>query len=366
MKKNLIVKQDGFKECGAASLLSIIRYYGGNISINKLVEMTNTDKSGSNFYMLKESAYQVALEAIGYKVDNINNLLSLNIPFICQLINNNYEHFVVVYSIKKNKVIMMDPAVGEKVITCDEFKKLWTGYIMIFKPFKKLVFYQDKKYLNKIIIETLVSNKGIVITILFCSIIFTLTSIIYALYFQVVLEYVLGTEIHNLIVLTFFFASLLLIKCISSFFRNELLIFFNQKLDCSIFLNIFKKILLLPFSFYKNKTTGEITSRINDLMYVKNIINKIIITVFLDIILIILSSIILVSINPLLFILLIIIMIIYLIILYIFRPILKNYIDKYQNNNSLIESYLIESINGFETIKNMSNEDNVMYKMENL
>ena len=36
MKKSLIVRQDGYKECGAASLLSIVRYYGGNISINKL------------------------------------------------------------------------------------------------------------------------------------------------------------------------------------------------------------------------------------------------------------------------------------------------------------------------------------------
>ena len=48
MKKNLIVKQDGYKECGAASLLSIIRYYKGNISINKLVSLTKTDKYGTN------------------------------------------------------------------------------------------------------------------------------------------------------------------------------------------------------------------------------------------------------------------------------------------------------------------------------
>ena len=43
MKKYLIVKQDGFKECGAASLLSIIRYYGGNISINKLIGITDNN-----------------------------------------------------------------------------------------------------------------------------------------------------------------------------------------------------------------------------------------------------------------------------------------------------------------------------------
>ena len=55
---------------------------------------------------------------------------------------------------------------------------------------------------------------------------------------------------------------------------------------------------------------------------------------------------------------------IYLVILYIFRPILKQFTNKNQIHSSLIESYLIESINGYETIKNMSNEDIVNEKME--
>ena len=59
MKKHLIVKQDGYKECGAASLLSIIRYYNGNIPINKLIEMTNTDKTGTNFYYLINAANKI-------------------------------------------------------------------------------------------------------------------------------------------------------------------------------------------------------------------------------------------------------------------------------------------------------------------
>lgn len=366
MKKHLIVKQDGYKECGAASLLSIIRYYGGNISINKLVEMTHTDKTGTNFYALKETAEKIGLETIGYKIENFNHLSQIKTPFLCQLINNNYEHFVVVYIIKRNKVIIMDPAIGESSISTDEFQKLWTGYILVFSPVKKLVFHLDKKYLNQLITKTLNSNKCIVYNILLLSIIFTITSCLYALYFQTILDYILETEIHNLIIITFFFALVLLIKCISSFFRNQLLIIINQKLDCSIFLNTFQRILLLPYSYYKNRTTGEITSRINDLIYVKNIISKIILTVFLDIIIFICSGIILFKISPLLFLLLVIIIAIYLIILYIFRPILKKYTDKSQQHNAQIESYLIESINAYETIKNMSNEDNVNNKMETL
>ena len=148
MKKHLIVKQDGCKECGAASLLSIIRYYGGNISINKLIEMTHTDKTGTNFYWLKDAASKIGLEAIGYKFDKTLNISSIKLPFLCQLINNNYEHFVVVYAIDKKKITMMDPACGERIISIDEFNNLATGYLLIFEPVKKLMFHEEKKYLN--------------------------------------------------------------------------------------------------------------------------------------------------------------------------------------------------------------------------
>ena len=366
MKKHLIIKQDYCKECGASSLLSIIRYYGGNISINKLLEMTHTDKTGTNFYWIKDAASKVGLNAIGYKIDNLSNYQTIKLPFLCQLINNNFEHFVVVYKIDKKNITIMDPAYGERIIRKEDFQKLSTGYILIFEPKSKLMFHEEKKYLNKIIKDIISKNKNIVCNTLCLSFIFTIFSCLSALYMQVIIDYVIDTNISNLVVITFIFVIILLTKNISHFFRTELLIYLNQKLDCSIFLNVFHKLLLLPFNYYKNRTTGEITSRINDLIYVKNIINKIILTVFLDIIIFICSGIILLTINPILFLLLIIIIIVYSLILFIFRPILKNYTEKTQTNSALIESYLIESINGYETIKNMSNENNVYDKMENL
>ena len=245
MKKSLIVKQDGYKECGAASLLSIIRYYHGNISIARLVEMTNTNIEGTNFYQLKLAAEEIGLETIGYQVDNFNSLKEIKKPFICQLINNHYEHFVVVYEIKRNKIIVMDPAVGEKNMTIEEFKLQWTSHIMIFSPKKKLVSLKEKKYLNKIIINTLKSNKRIVIDILILSIIFTIVSFICTLYFEIVLDYILDTVYSNLLIITFIFSILFIIKCLTNFFRNELLIYLNQKIDCSCFTNTFQRILLL-------------------------------------------------------------------------------------------------------------------------
>ena len=361
MKKRLIVRQDGYKECGAASLLSIIRYYGGNISINKLVNLTKTNKDGTNFYNIKNAAEIIGLEAIGYKLDEVDKLYQLKTPFMCQVIEKNYEHFVVVYKVRKNKLEIMDPAIGKRILTIDDFSKCWTSYIMLFNPKKKLLYYKDSNYLNKLILEVIVKNKRHVFNIVLLSIIFMILSFIYTLYLQIVIDI---SNYNKLLLITFIFSLLLITKCIISFFRNKILISFSKKIDCTCMLNTFQKVLLLPFNYYKNRTTGEIISRINDLIYVKNILNKIILTVFLDLILFVSSSIILMILNMKLFIILVIISLIYILIYYLFRNKLKKYININQENSGLINSFLVESITGFETIKNLNMESIIKERMD--
>ncbi len=358
--------QDGYKECGAACLLSIIRYYGGNISINKLVELTNTTKIGTHFYNLREASILLGLESKAYKVDNINVLKELKMPFICQFINNNYEHFVVIYAVSKDKVVLMDPAVGKRILTKDEVSKLWTGYVMIFSPYKRLPLYKEEKYLNKIIIDTIKNNKSIVLNILLLSIIFTIMSCVYAFYGQVIIDNIIKTSTSNLIIVTFIFGVVILIKCISNFFRNQLLIYLTQKIDCSIFLNTFTKILLLPYNYYKNKTTGEVISRINDLAMVKDLLSKIILTVFLDVIISLVCGVLLFNINRTMFMLSVIIILEYLVIYFFFKPLVKKYTNIFQENNALINSKLVEDIGGFETIKNLNVESIMNEQMEKL
>lgn len=368
MDKKLIVKQDGYKECGAACLLSIIKYYKGNISINKLLELTHTNKTGTSFYNLIEASAKIGLEAIGFKVTDkeTSSLIEIKTPSICQVLNNNYEHFVVLYKIKNNKVTLMDPAIGFKTISLEEFDNMWTGNIMLFSKNKQLPYTKEEKFLNKIIIDTLIKNKSIVLNITFLSIIFIVFSCLYTMYGGLVIDNILNTNKNNLIVITFIFSILLLIKNIASFFRNELLIFINQKLDCSIFLNTFKKILLLPYSYYKNRTTGEVITRVNDLTYVKNMLSKLILTVFLDFIVSLFCGIVLFKINKIMFLLLIVTMLIYIIIFLIFKPFLKKYININQENNAQVNSMMIETINGFETIKNLNIESMMNEKISSL
>ena len=69
--------QNGYKECGAACLASIIKYYGGNIPLAKITELTNTNKNGTTFYDLKQASLKIGLDVKSFKIDEseiINNL----------------------------------------------------------------------------------------------------------------------------------------------------------------------------------------------------------------------------------------------------------------------------------------------------
>ena len=366
MNKKLIVLQDGNKECGSACLLSIIRFYGGDISINKLVEMNNTTKEGTNFLNIKNTALKLGLNAEGYKVDDINLLSEVNCPFIVQLIDNNYTHFVVVYKIKNNKLLIMDPGKGKKLLSKEEFINKWTGYIMTFEPYKKLLIFKEEKCLNQKIIEVISNNKKIILNIFLLSIIFTIISCIVTYYFQIVIDFTINSDYSNLIIITLIFIILMLYKSFANYFRNELLIYLNQKLDLTLITNTFNKILLLPYNYYKNKTTGEMVSRINDIAYIKNSISKLIITVFLDLLVCLVGGIILYNINNKLFIFLIIITLVYLIVILVFNKIVKTLININQINNAKINSFLVETINGFETIKGLNLEEIMSNRFENL
>ena len=363
MQKKYVILQDGLKECGSACLLSIIRYYNGNISLDRLLELTKTNKDGTNFYNLSLAAKEIGFDSKGYKIDDISKLEEIESPFISQIIINNYNHFVVVYKIKNNKMTIMDPAKGMINISLDKFKSMYTGYILILKPYKKLPIYNESNYLLNIIKETLFNNKNIIIKLLSFTLIITIMTCIYSYHFKIIIDNVINTNKLNLLVVTIIFILVLFIKKISEYLRNNLLLYLEQKLDLSIITKTINKIINLPYSYYKNRQTGEIISRVNDLFYIKNVISKVIITLFLDNILSIIILIILFTINKTMTLLLLLITIIYITIFLVYKGSIKNITDTIQEDNAKVNSLLVESISSYETIKGLNLEDSFTKKI---
>ena len=138
-----IIKQRDLKDCGACSLLSIIKHYKGYVPLEKIRLDTYTTKDGTTAYHLINAAKKYGFDSYGAKIDS-DTLFNQNIlmPCIAHLnLKNGITHFVVLYKISKNKLLVMDPGKGKVTMTKTEFLDVWTNIILFFHPREKILKY---------------------------------------------------------------------------------------------------------------------------------------------------------------------------------------------------------------------------------
>lgn len=367
MQKYPLVKQDDLKDCGVCSLLSIIKYYKGNVSKEYLREITNTTKHGTNFFFLLEASRKIGFssKAVTGELDDIDKNM---LPCIAHVvINKSYEHFVVIYDINKNKkiVTIADSASGIRKIPFEEYKNIATNHYLILNPTMPIPFLKDEKHIFSMLVEFISFHKNLFLFIFLFSSIYTITNIILSYHFQFIIENAINIKsVNNLYFISFFIFLVALLKIVMDLFRNKLLNIINHRLDYALVGNVFNHIISLPYLYYKNRTTGEVTSRINDISEVKEALSQIIMTLCVDVILVLFVFVALCKISINLTIVLIVMTVMYIILIFIFNPSLDRKVKSSYKASSDLNSYMIEMISSADTVKNNLLESSIKDKFD--
>ena len=363
-----IVLQDGIKDCGVCSLLSIIRYYGGDVSKEYLRELTNTTKSGVSAYNLLEGAKKIGFDGQGVKGD-VKNIKMNNLPCLAHLVvNKSYQHFVVLYDVDliNEKVLIMDPAKGRRVMSFSEFRLSSSNNFIYLKPIRKLPVISNKKVILEHIKLFCHTNLLSIILIVILSVLYFLFSLITAFHFKYLLNFVVNYKLtSNVLFINYY---LLIIYCTKEFLffiRNTLLLKMISLFDYEITTETYKKILLLPYIYYKNRTTGEVVSRIKDLTVVKEYLSKFVcsITTDLGVVIIFITFMFNISLKLTIYVLLIVLAIFFY--NFLIKSTKRKRIKKFYREEERINSYLIESLTSVETIKGLHIEKNIISKFKN-
>ena len=342
----------------------IINFYGGNLPIDQIRDLTKTDKNGTTAFHIIEACKSIGFNAEGIKTSleqlNKENLI---LPCIAHVvIDGKYKHFVVIYKIdfKNKKIIIADPSCSIKKITFSEFQKMWSGVLITLYPLKKLPLTQNISFID-FLLKIIKLHKAFIFNIIMLSIFITMFSVISSFYMKNILD---AINYNNLTIIFIFFLFINIFKILSDFFRNKLLIYLNQKIDLLLTLDTYKKIISLPYNYYHTRTTGDIISRVNDLSIIRNMITKVSLSLFIDLPLALVTFIIFYIINTKLFFISLIIVFIYLLLMIFSKNRIINNINTIQVNKSETMSYMIETINGFETVKSVGNEAQIIDKFE--
>ena len=356
MNKKLVVNQRGNKDCASACLLSIMRYYGCDASLDELSLILKTTNEGTNAYNIINGSRTFGFDGFGihYSYEEIINN-KVNLPIICHTLKQNMYHFIVVYKVNKNSIIIMDPSSNINKVSFDYFKSIYLNTSIVIYPVKIINEYLKHDSLFKFIFEYIKQFKNTTIKVVILSILVIIINLITNYYLLIGIDYVLPNyNINYLNLITIIFLNIVIFKNILSFIREKYLINIENNIYSKITIDIIRKLFNLPYLYFKTKSVGEIESRINDLYYFKEIIASIIINTCMDLLFTILSSVILLSISYKLFLINIIEIILYLIIVLFFKNIYSKKIEEVLISEGEYKKTINESINGYETNKNIN------------
>lgn len=365
--KKLIQKtfslQKDLTDCGVGCLQSLVRYYGGDVSLETLREKSGTAKTGTTLLGLYQCANEIGFEADGCEAD-LNALIEHGEPVILHVVlENKYEHYVICYhriDAETSQFLIGDPARGIETWSQEYLEEVWKSRTCLtLKPKDNFVkVSESKKEKLKWLKELISKDKEAVYTIIVLGAIFTLLGMAMSIFSQKLIDDILPKRKISVLMLSIGFLGFLLLGRVGVQALRELYIIkqskaFNERIN----LKFYSSLLYLPKLFFDTRKVGDFVARLNDTQRIQNVIRILITNTATDIlgVLISIGFLFYYSWKLALFCLLVSPLVFYLIFRFNKKIIesQRNVMQAYSGN----EANYIDSIRGIDVIKGFSKQN---------
>lgn len=367
IKKYPYIKQIDQKDCGVTCLAMLFKNYKMSIPIHILREKSGTDLQGTSALGLKKCAEEYGYDVMAVQANKeVWTDSEIKYPAIAHVvIDNSFLHYVVVYGYERGKLIIADPGKGIYKKSIEEFSQEWTGVLLLITPSKNFKPIKSKTRGILSFSHIIFEQKVIIFNVVLLSFLITLFGIASSYYFQGVIDFFIPNSAKNsLNIISIGLIVMYIFQMIFEFSRNYLLLIMGQKMSMNIMLSYFKHVLNLPMNFFSTRKSGEIISRFLDANKIIDALASATLTIFLDITMVVIIGIVLAVQDINLFLLTLISLPIYSIIILGFVKSYNTATEDEMEAGAIVNSSIIESLDGIETIKAYSSEERVYQKVD--
>lgn len=366
MNRNIKIKQHDITDCGAACLASVCAYYGLKVPVAKIRMYAYTDQKGTNILGMVEAAQKLGLSAKGVK-GPYEALKTIPLPAIAHIVVKEVlHHFVVLYKVNEKGVTYMDPADGKiHKATRKDFKKMWTSILVILEPSEIFEEGNEKISIPMRFLRLLAPHKSMMFQALFGALIYSILGLSVSVYVGKITDYVLVDENVNLLnLMGIIMIVLLVLRTFIGSMKSIIALKTGQRIDAALILGYYKHLLHLPQQFFDTMHVGEIISRVNDAVKIRNFINN----VSLDL-----------TVNLMILVFTVVLMFVYswqlalitsasaplfFAVFWAFNKLNRKYQRRIMESSADLEAQLVESLNSVSTIKQFGIEEFANIKTE--
>ena len=265
-----ILLQTEIAECGLACVGMVASHFGYVSDLSMLRNQFKISSQGTSLKQLMDIAAKLELAGRALQLD-LEHLSQLQLPCI---LHWDMNHFVVLKTVSKNKVVLLDPAIGEVTYSHDEFAKHFTGIALELTPTAK---FEKKEVRQKLSLshfwQRIFGLKRNLITIIVLSFLLQIFAVVAPFYMQTVVDDVLLRQDSSLLlVLALGFGLLMLIQTATNTLRGFVILHLSTKLNYQMAANLFRHLIRLPLDYFQKRHIGDVVSRFGSLQQVKDLL----------------------------------------------------------------------------------------------
>lgn len=357
------------QDCGVAALAMVFGYYGSYYSLAHLRELAKTTMEGTSAFGLVRVAEEVGFETRAIKADmSLFDLKDLTYPFVAHVLKEGkLLHYYVVLGQDKTSIHIADPDPSVKItkIPRERFAAEWTGVTLFMAPRPEYKPHMDPKNGLLAFVPILVKQRGLIANIILATLLVTIINIIGSYYLQSIIDTYVPNQMRNTLgIISIGLVLVYILQEILSYAQDYLLLVLGQRLSIDVILSYIRHVFHLPMSFFATRRTGEIVSRFTDANSIIDALASTILSIFLDVSTVLVIAIVLFTQNANLFFISLLALPIYTVIIFAFMKPFEKMNRESMEANATLSSYIIEDINGIETIKSLTSESQRYQKID--
>lgn len=283
-------------ECGAASLSMILRYYGRFVPLEELRAVCGVSRDGVKASAILRAARSYGLVAKGYRKE-LHELADMPLP---AMLFWNFNHFVVLEGLRRDRAFINDPAMGPRVVPLDEFDEAFTGVVLTFEPGDDFTRLGSKPSLLSALGSRLKSSRMAMIFVVLISLALVIPGLLVPAFVQIFVDNILVQGQNWLPALLAGMAGTALIRFLLVGMQQYYLLRLETKIALATSSRFMWHVLRLPIEFFTQRYAGDVSSRVQINDRVAHLLSGELATAVLNLVLVVFYTLLLYLYSPLL------------------------------------------------------------------
>lgn len=264
------VVQTEASECGLACLAMVAAHHGLEIGMPEMRRRFPMSLKGLRLSQLIDIAGKLGLHGRALRLE-LEGLSRLDTPAI---LHWDLHHFVVLERVRRDSVVVLDPALGRRTLPMAEVSRHFTGVALELEPGQEFTpdARREAVSLRKLTgpVRGFWRALALLLTLSLALQVFVLAT---PFYMQWVVDQVLvSADASLLTVLGIGFAMLVVIQVAVSVLRGWTVVYLSARFGLQWMANVFAHLLRLPLDYFEKRHLGDIVSRIGSVQRIQQTI----------------------------------------------------------------------------------------------